>query len=75
MLGLSSRQVKAALEDNEQHKDEVLADYQKILERATKPYLPQEQAKVDAINAKYDVLWADRRKKAEENGDACHHGG
>ncbi|MBI3823568.1 MAG: DUF433 domain-containing protein [Planctomycetes bacterium] len=77
LLGLSSAQVQAALEYIEQHKDEVLADYQKILDRAANPppYSPEVQAKVDAIKAKYDALWADRRKKAMENGDARDHGG
>lgn len=74
-LGLSSAQVLAALEYIKQHKEEVMADYQEILDRAAKPYPPEVQAKVDAINAKYDVLWADRRKKARENGDARNHGG
>jgi uncharacterized protein (DUF433 family) len=74
MLGLSSAQVLAAIEYIEQHKEEVLADYQKILDRAAKGHPPEVQAKVDAIKAKYDVLWADRRKKARENGDARDHG-
>jgi uncharacterized protein (DUF433 family) len=75
MLGLSSAQVLAALDYIEQHKEEVLADYQKILDRVGKGYTPEVQAKVDAIHAKYETLWADRRKKALENGDAFHHGG
>jgi uncharacterized protein (DUF433 family) len=75
LLGLSSAQVLLALDYIEQHKAEVLADYQKIMDRVAKGHPPEVQAKVDAIHAKYDKLWADRRKKALENGDARDHGG
>ncbi len=68
-LGISSAQVLAAIEYIEQHKEEVLSEYQKILARAATPYTPEVQAKVDAVKAKYDLLWADRRKKGL--ADAC----
>ena len=54
MLGISSAQVLAAIEYIENHKEEVLAEYQRIEERAAQPYTPEVQAKVDAIKAKYD---------------------
>jgi uncharacterized protein (DUF433 family) len=75
MLGISSRQVQAALDYIEEHKDEVLANYQKILDRAKVPYPPEVQAKVDAIRAKYKDLWADRRKIAMEDARARDNGG
>jgi uncharacterized protein (DUF433 family) len=75
VLGLSSAQVLAALTYIAEHKEEVLAEYQKILDRAAQPYPPDVQAKVDAVRAKYSKLWEDRRNKALENGDASHHGG
>lgn len=75
ILGVSSRQVLAALEYIEQHKEEVMADYQRIMDRVAKGHPPEVQAKVDAIKAKYEVLWRDRRKLALENGDARDHGG
>jgi uncharacterized protein (DUF433 family) len=75
LLGLSSNQVLAALEYIEQHKEEVLAEYQKILDRISRSHPPELQAKIDAMHAKYERLWAERRKKALENGDAGHHGG
>ena len=74
-LGLSSTQVIAALEYIEAHKEEVLIEYQKILNRAKVPYPPDVQAKVDEIKAKYDVLWADRRKRAMEDARARDNGG
>jgi uncharacterized protein (DUF433 family) len=75
MLGISSLQVQAALEYIEAHKEQVLANYQKILDRVNEPYPPEVQAKVDAIKAKYEVLWADRRKKAMEDARARDNGG
>ena len=75
LLGLSSAQVLVGLDYIEQHKEEVLADYQKILDRVAKGHPPELQAKLDAMHAKYELLWADRRKKAQENGDARPHGG
>ena len=75
VLGLSSTQVQAALDYIEAHKEAVLANYQKILDRAKVPYSPEVQAKVDAIHAKYEKLWADRRKKAQEAARARDHGG
>jgi uncharacterized protein (DUF433 family) len=75
LLNLSSMQVQAALDYIEAHKEEVLADYQQILDRAKEPYPLDVQAKVDAIRAKYKDLWADRRKKAQEDANACDHGG
>jgi len=75
ILGLSSRQVLAALEHIEQHKEEVMADYQKIMDRIARGHPPKVQAKVDAIKAKYKDLWKDRRKKAQEDLNARDHGG
>jgi uncharacterized protein (DUF433 family) len=64
VLGLSSAQVLAAMDYIEQHKEEVLADYQKIMDRIAKGHPPEVQAKLDAIHAKYKDFWSDRRKKA-----------
>ncbi|MCI0741838.1 MAG: DUF433 domain-containing protein [Gemmataceae bacterium] len=68
-LLISSDQVLAALDYIEQHKDEVRANYQKILDRIARGNPPEIQAKLDAIDAKYRVLWADRLKKSQPNGD------
>jgi uncharacterized protein (DUF433 family) len=75
VLGLSSRQVIAALDYIEEHKEEVLADYQEILDRAKEPYPPEVQAKVDEVKARAKLFWAERRKRAKENGNARDHGG
>ncbi len=70
---LSSDEVLVALHYIEEHKDEVMTDYQVILDRFARGNPPKVQAKLDAIHAKYQVLWADRLRRAgllvEENGD------
>ncbi len=75
VLGLSSAQVLAALQFINEHKEEVLADYQKILDRIARGHPPEVQAKVNAIHAKYEKLWEERRRKAGENADGRPHGG
>jgi uncharacterized protein (DUF433 family) len=76
-LRLSSAEVQAAIRYIEEHKDEVTANYQKILERCARGNPPELQAKLDAIHAKYETLWADRlrRSREKENGDARNSGG
>jgi uncharacterized protein (DUF433 family) len=77
-LNLSSEEVFAALRYIEEHKEEVMADYQAILDRCARGNPPEVQAKLDVIHAKYRVLWADRLRRAgmleEDNGDG-HPGG
>jgi uncharacterized protein (DUF433 family) len=63
-LRLSSAQVLAAIQYIEEHKEQVLADYQEILDRCARGNPPEIQAKLDAISAKYKVLWADRLRRA-----------
>ena len=75
---LSSDEVLVALHYIEENKEEVMANYQVILARFARGNPPEVQAKLDAIHAKYQVLWADRLRRAglleEENGDG-HSGG
>jgi uncharacterized protein (DUF433 family) len=75
ILGLSSAQVLAALEYVEKHKDEVMADYQKILDRIAKGHPPEVQAKLDAIHTKYEALWAERRRARNGEEDSAGHPG
>lgn len=69
--GLTVEQIHAALRYIEEHKEQVLADYQKIKERHARGNAPEVQAIADAIHAKYQVLWADRYRKMEQerNGE------
>jgi uncharacterized protein (DUF433 family) len=75
-LRLSSDEVLAAIDYIEAHKEEVMVNYQKILDRCARGNPPEIQAKLDAITAKYKVLWADRLRRAglEENDDEGHPG-
>ena len=61
-LRLSSAQVLAAIQYIEEHKEDVEANYQKILERCARGNPPEVQAKLDAIHAKCQALWAERRR-------------
>jgi uncharacterized protein (DUF433 family) len=68
-LGLSSAQVLAAIQYIEEHKKEVTANYGIILERCARGNSPEVQAKLDAIEAKYRTLWADRLPPAPQGED------
>jgi uncharacterized protein (DUF433 family) len=57
-LRLSSAQVAAALEYIEQHKEETLAGYEKILERERRGNPPELQAKLDEIHRKAQARFA-----------------
>jgi uncharacterized protein (DUF433 family) len=68
-LRISSRQVLAAIDYIEQHKEAVMAEYQKMLDRENQGNPPEIQAKLDAIHAKYQPMWEERRREfAQENG-------
>jgi uncharacterized protein (DUF433 family) len=62
-LRLSSAQVQAAIQYIEEPKDEVLRNYQKILERCARGNPPEIQAKLDAIHEECQALWAERRRQ------------
>ena len=62
-LRISSMQVAAALEYIEQHKEEVLAEYEKILERELRGNPPELQAKLDRIHDEFAAFWAERKAK------------
>jgi uncharacterized protein (DUF433 family) len=59
-LRLSSAQVAAALDYIEQHKQEALAEYDKILARQRRGNAPELQAKLDAIHRKCQARLAAR---------------
>jgi uncharacterized protein (DUF433 family) len=64
-LRLSSAQVAAALGYIEQHKEEVLAGYERILERERRGNPPELQAKLDKIREECAALRAARKTKQE----------
>jgi hypothetical protein len=67
--------VQAAIQYIDEHKEEVLASYQKMLERDARGNPPELQARLDATHAKYQALWAEKRRQGlmpEDNGDEGH---
>jgi uncharacterized protein (DUF433 family) len=62
-LRLSSAQVAAALEYIEQHKPEVLSEYETILARQRRGNPPELQAKLDVIHEKWQAKLAARRRQ------------
>lgn len=73
---LSSDEVEVAIRYIDEHRDEVMAKYQKMLERDAQGNPPELQAKLDALRgsarAKAQEL---RAAKAREAPDAGHSGG
>lgn len=66
LFRLTLEQIEAALRYIEEHKEEVLADYQEIKARHARGNPPEIQAKLDAIHAKYEALWAERRRRFQD---------
>jgi uncharacterized protein (DUF433 family) len=64
-LRLSSMQVAAALEYIEQHKEEVLAEYERILERSRRGNPPELQAKLDKIHEECQAIRAAQKAKQQ----------
>src|SRR2546425_8348989 len=76
LFRLSSRDVHAAIDYIEQHREEVEADYQRILERhRTYQYPPDVQAKVErSREAARRRLEEVRKRRSGEVRDAEDHG-
>jgi uncharacterized protein (DUF433 family) len=68
-LRIGGEQVRVAIRYIEEHKEEVLAEYQKMLERDAAGNPPELQAKLDAISEKYKPMWEERRRRAQANGE------
>lgn len=68
-LRLSSAEVQAAIRYIEEHKEEVTANYQKILERCARGNPPELQAKLEAISAEARVRIAEFRRKKMAGGN------
>jgi|ERR1017187_5911468 uncharacterized protein (DUF433 family) len=76
LFGLGSRQVEAAIRYIEEHKEEVMAEYGKIMARIARGNPPELQAKLDAVHgsarARLEEL---RRSKSRETADERDSGG
>jgi uncharacterized protein (DUF433 family) len=75
-LSLSSPQVEVAIRYIEEHRDEVMPIYQKMLERDAQGNPPELQAKLDGIRGTARARADELRKARElEAADARHSGG
>ncbi len=75
-LSLSSRKVEVAILYIEEHRDEVMADYQEMLARNARGTPPELQAKLDAGHERFLAMVNELREaKAREAGNAGHSGG
>jgi uncharacterized protein (DUF433 family) len=78
-LELSSGQVEAAIRYIEEHRDEVMASYDKNMERINRGNPPELQAKLDAGHERFLAMARERREQRQaanpEHRDAGHSGG
>jgi uncharacterized protein (DUF433 family) len=75
-FNLSSRQVEVAIRYIEEHRDEVMADYEKILTRHARGNPPELQAKLDAGHERFlERVKAFREAKSRESQHAGDSGG
>jgi uncharacterized protein (DUF433 family) len=73
---LSSHQVDAAIRYIEENRDEVMAEYEKILARHARGNPPEIQAKIDAGHERFLARVSElRQAKSREALDAGHSGG
>ena len=70
-LGLSSGQVLGAMQYIEEHRDEVIAEYQAMIDRDSRGNPPELQARLDAIHQECQQLWSQRRGAVPSNGDGA----
>ncbi len=66
-LDLSREQVDAAIRYIDEHKEQVMAEYQKIMERINRGNPPELQAKLDAGHERFQAMIRERRRlKSQE---------
>jgi uncharacterized protein (DUF433 family) len=71
-LNLTRDQVEAAIRYIDDHRDEVAAEYEKIMERINRGNPPELQAKLDAAHERFQALVRQRR---QSSGQEVHHEG
>jgi uncharacterized protein (DUF433 family) len=76
LFHLTTEQIEAAIRYIEEHKDEVMADYQEMLDRDARGNPPELQAKLDAGHERFLAMVRERREaKQQEGQDPRHSGG
>ncbi len=75
-LGLSKDQVDVAIRYIEDHKSEVLSQYEKIMERINRGNPPEIQVKLDAAQGRARAMITElRQRRSQETQDEGHSGG
>ena len=74
LLRLSLEQVAAAVEYIDEHQDDVMPQYERILERDRRGNPPEIQARLDRIHVECQAEWAERRRQTQENNGARDSG-
>jgi uncharacterized protein (DUF433 family) len=76
LFHLTTSQIEAAVRYIEEHRDEVMADYQEMLDRDAQGNPPELQAKLDAAHERLQAKLRELREaKQQEGQDARHSGG
>ena len=75
ILGLSSHEVEAAIRYIEEHRDEVMASYEKNMERIRRGNPPELQAKLDAGHERFLAMVQERRDAKNRGGEVAGHSG
>jgi uncharacterized protein (DUF433 family) len=65
---LTRDQVDDAMQYIEAHKEEVLADYAKIMERINRGNSPELQARLDAAHERFQAVLRERRRVKSQEG-------
>jgi uncharacterized protein (DUF433 family) len=75
-LQLSSQQVEVAIQYIEEHRDEVMVDYEEMLARDARGNPPELQAKLDAAHERLQARLRELREAKNRGAqDAGHSGG
>jgi hypothetical protein len=73
VLGISSHDVFAAQKFIEEHRDEVMRDYEEMLERDRRGNPPEVEKKLRESRAKLRKLLAEKKKKSAEGANGARH--
>jgi uncharacterized protein (DUF433 family) len=73
LFDLSSQQVEAAIRYIEEHRDEVMADYARNIERINRSNPPEIQAKLDAGRERLQALVRERQEAKAERASGVGH--
>jgi uncharacterized protein (DUF433 family) len=74
-LSLSSRQVEAAIRYIEEHRDEVMTDYEEMLARDARGNPPELHVKLDAAHERLQARLRDIREAKVREGQGARHSG